>query len=449
VLLALGTVLVLVVAMALLDRAGPRAPARLAAGGTAPSGAWLCPHGGSDMTVTIFLANPGPETVTARLTRLGATEPGSSERYDVAAGTTLGIEDVPSDREAATYVEYFGGWIGAGWVSSTGEGVAAEPCAPDAGRNWFLADGTTQLDEEAFVIVANPFATPAVMDVVLYTADQAPVRNADWTDLVVPARRSVSLHLNSSLKGEPVVAAALEVSVGRVAAASLGVSDRTKIRSSLGWTEPATGATFPLLQGSGQTELLLLSAGQASIRFGATVLSERQPIPAGGLTEQEHGPAAARAYAVPVEPGPAAIRLFTIDGAPAVAAVRALGPDEDLGATGGAVRTAASWLVLPATAGTSPTPGAVVVNDQDVDVTVTAELLPPDGGTAAAPVTLQVPSHSAAAVPPELWASAPGAAMLIRTDGGALVALAGSTSEGARGERAFALSMGVPLPHDP
>lgn len=447
VLFAFATVVLVVASMALLDRTGARAPARVATD-AAPSGAWLCPHGGSDMSVALFLANPGPATVTARLTRLGAKQPGSPERYDVAAGTTLRIEDVPSEREAATYVEYFGGWIGAGWVSSTDDGVAAEPCAPDAARSWYLADGTTLLGEEAFLVVANPFAAAAVMDVVLYTADQAPVRNAEWTDLVVRARRSISLHLNTRVKGETVVAAALEVSVGRVVAASLGVSDRTKIRSTLGWTEPTSDATFPLMQGSGQTELLLLSAAQGSIRFGATVLSEEQPRPAGGLTEQEHGPAAARAYAIPVDPGPAGIHLFTLDDASAVGALRALGPGEDSGATAGAATTSDSWLVLPATAGGSSTPGAVVVNNGDVDVEVTAELLAPEDGTAAAPLTVQVPAHSAAAVPTEFWASAPDAAMLIRAEEGAVVALAASTSQAAGGGGAFALSMGVPLPDE-
>jgi hypothetical protein len=446
VLLALGMVIVIVTAMALLDRTGTQTPARLAAG-EAASGAWLCPHGGSDMSVALSLANPGPTTVTARVTRLGSKRAATPERFEVAAGTTLQIENVPSEREAATYVEYFGGWIGVGWVASTDEGVAAEPCAPDAARSWYLPDGTTLLGEEAFVIVANPFAAAAVMDVVLYTADQAPIRDSEWTDLVVPARRSMSLRLNTRAKGEPVVGVALEVSVGRVAAASLGVTDRTKIRSTLGWTQPATDATFPLMQGSGQTELLLLSAAQGTIRFGATVLSEEQPRPAGGLTEQEHGPAAARAYAIPVDPGPTSIHLFTLDDAPVVGALRALGQGQDFGATAGAVAPSDSWLVLPATSGGSSTLGAVLVNDGAVDMVATVELLPSEGGTAPAPVMVQVPAHSAAAVPPEFWGSAPEAALLIRTEGGGLVALATSTSQGAGDAgAAFALSVGVPLP---
>jgi hypothetical protein len=443
-----ASVVILVAAMLLLDRAGPRAPAPLARGGE-PSGAWLCPHGGAtDLSIQLYLANPGAETVTARITRLGSEPAAPPEGYEIEPGSTLRIDQVPPDRGAATYVEYFGGWIGAGWVSSTGSGVAAEPCTPDAARNWYLADGTTQLDEEAYVIVANPFAAAAVMDVVIYTADEAPIRDSAWTDLVVPARRSIPLRLNSRIKGETVVAVVLEVSVGRVAAAALGIGDGAQVRSTLGWTEPTTGATFPLMQGSGQTELLLLSAAQRSIRFGATVLSEQQPRPAGGLTEQEHGPASAGAYAIPVDSGPGAIQLFTLEDAPVVGALRALGPGEDFGATAGAVTASDSWLVFPASSGVSPTPGAVVVNGGDADVVATVELLPPVGGTAAAPVTVQVPAHSAVAVPPELWVLAPEAALLIRTDGGAVVALAASSSRGEGDTQAFALSMGVVSPRE-
>jgi len=149
-----------------------------------------------------------------------------------------------------------------------------------------------------------------------------------------------------------------------------------------------------------------------------------------------------------VDPGPVAIALFTLEEAPVVGALRALGPGEDLGSTAGAAVGSDSWLLLPAVSRASSTPGAVLVNDADVDVVATVELLPREGGTAAPPVTVRVSAHSAAAVPPELWASAPGAALLVRSAGGPLIALAASTSPGAGGAEAFALSMGVPLPHE-
>jgi hypothetical protein len=366
----------------------------------------------------------------------------------VPAGTTVRVDLSPEGRGAATSVEFFGGWIGVGWVSFTDEGVAAEPCAAEASRRWYLADGSTGLGEEAYVVVANPFSAAAVLDVVLYTADRAPIRSSDWTDLVVPGRRSLALHLNMHVKGEPVVATTLEVSVGRVAAASLVVSDRTTVRSALGWTDPVTAATFPSIMGSGQTELLLLSTAQASIRFGATTLSEDQPRPAGGLTEQEHGPAVARAYAIPEDVGPTAVRLFTLEGASMAGALRARGPGEDLGSTAGATDASEAWVVFPASAGTASDPGAVLVNDGDIDVVATVELLPREGGTAGTPVTVRVPAHSAAAVSPALWVADPGSAMLVMADG-PVVALAASTSPRSRDADAFALSMGVPLPHPP
>ena len=444
-LFALGSVVVLAAALIWLDRTGPAAPAPLSAG-SAPSGEWICPHGGGrDLSVALFLANPGQDTVAARVTPLSSAEPAGPTVTDVPAGTTVRIDLPQGDRGSATSVEFFGGWIAAGWVSFTADGVAAEPCAAEASQRWYLADGSTDLGEESFVVVANPFSAPAVLDVALYTADRPPVRDSAWTDLVVPAERSVALHLNTKVKGEPVVAATLEVSVGRVAAASLVESDRSTVRSALGWTETGTERLFPVMAGSGQTELVVLSTSSGSIRFGATALSEDQPRPAGGLTEQEHGPASARAYATPQGTGPAAVRVFSLEGASIAGAVRALGPGTDLGATGGAGAAAEGWVLLPASVRGAAEPGAVLVNDGDIDVVATVEALPVEGGSAAVSVTVRVPAHAAAAVPADLWAASPGSALVVHADG-PLVALAAGTSPGPRGAEAFALSLGIALP---
>jgi hypothetical protein len=48
-------------------------------------------------------------------------------------------------------------------------------------------------------------------------------------------------------------------------------------------------------------------------------------------------------------------------------------------------------------------------------------------------------------VPPDLWATAPGSALVVRADG-PILALSAATSPGSRDAEAFALSMGVPLP---
>ena len=151
---------------------------------------------------------------------------------------------------------------------------------------------------------------------------------------------------------------------------------------------------------------------------------------------------------MPTGAGPTAVRLFTLGGAPVAGALRVRGPGVDLGVTAGAVAASDAWIVLPATAQTPAVPGAVLANDTATDVAATIELLPHEGDLAAASITVQVPAHGAAAVPSDLWASAPGSALLIRADG-PLVALAATTSPGSPDSDAFALSMGVPLPHEP
>ena len=123
------------------------------------------------LSVALFLANPGPATVTARVTSLGAQAPPAPTSLDVPAGSTVRVNLPSGDRGAATSVEFFGGWVGAGWVAFTDGGVAAEPCAPEASQRWLLADASTELGEVSSVIVANPFSSPAVLDAVLYTAD--------------------------------------------------------------------------------------------------------------------------------------------------------------------------------------------------------------------------------------------------------------------------------------
>jgi hypothetical protein len=443
---AAGTVVAVGAALALLDAAGPRTP-RQAAGARAPSGAWVCPHGGGDgWTASVFLANPGRAPVAARVTSLGDRAPDAPTPVDVPPGRTVAVPADAREPGGSTYVEFFGGWIGAGWTASAGRaGGSAEPCAADSGRRWLVVDGSTQQADDAFLVVANPFATSAVIDVGVHSPDRAPVRPSDWTDLVVRPGRSIALRLDSQIEGEPVAAADVEASVGRVVAGSVVVTDGSRIRSALGATAPRAGSILPVVGGSGQAELLVLSIADRSIRIAATELSDEPPRPAGGLTEREQGPLAAAPYAVPVDGGPSAIRLFVLGGDAAASALRALGPGGDLGSTSGTSMPASAWIVFPALASPSAERSIVLVNDGDASAVATLELLPGETGAATAPVTVDVPAHGAAAVPPAFLASAAGSAVLLRSAGGPVTALSASASPGD-GDGSYALSLGVPVP---
>ena len=451
---AVGTVVAVAAALTLLDRAGPPPPAA-AGGGAAPSGAWICPHGGGeDWDVSVFLANPGPTPVIARVTGLSDRAPEAATKVEVPPESTVPVPAVADVRSAATYVEYFGGWVGAGWVAASdpaGEGLAAEPCASEASRRWFLPDGSTQIDEHAFIVIANPFDATAVLDAAVFTTDRAPIRDEEWTDLVLRPHRSVALHLNDHVKGEAVTAAEIEVSVGRVVAGSLDVTGGTRIRSALGSTAASSGAILPEIRGSGQSELLVLSVADQTIRFGATALTQDLPRPADGLTDTDHPPQAARAYPVQVSSGPTAVRPFVLDAGDAVTALRVLGPRDDLGSTAGTSTPAASWLVFPALIGSSAEPAIVLTNDGEVASVATVEILPREGGTATTPITVDVQAHGTAAVPPEFLASAPGSAILVRaTEPIVALSAAAAAGDGRRDDAgAFALSMGVAVPQTP
>jgi hypothetical protein len=445
---SVATVVAVALALILLERAGPRSPSA-AVHGRAVSGAWICPHGGGgDRVVSLYLANPGPSTVSARITGLAGRSPEPSTAFEVPGGATVRVPVTADVQGAGTYVEYFGGWIAAGWVESAGaEGLAAEPCAAEAATRWWLPDGTTELGEDAYLVITNPFEAQAVLDVVIYSPERAPVRDSEWTNLVVRPRRSISLRINDKVQGEAVTAAEIDVRVGRVAVASNGVTKDGGLRSALGWTQTSTSGVFPVIGGAGSMQLLVLSPGERSIRFGATELSSEPPRPAGGLTEQDHGPFAATAYPIEIGSGPTGIELFTLDGARVAGAVRAIGAGDDRGATGGAVEPAPDWVVLPSVAGASGEPALALVNDGDRDAVVHLEILAREGGAAAAPVTVEVPAHGAAAAPPAFLASAPGSAVLVRSDV-PIVALGAASVETRRGA-GFALSMGAALPRTP
>jgi hypothetical protein len=154
---------------------------------------------------------------------------------------------------------------------------------------------------------------------------------------------------------------------------------------------------------------------------------------------------------VEVGSGPTAIRPFFLDGADAVTALRVLGPRDDLGSTAGTSTPAGSWLVIPGLIGSGPEPAMVLVNDGEAASVATLEILPREGGTAAAGVTVDVPAHGTAAVPPAFLASAPGSAIVVRATQ-PIVALSVASAGGGGGRDeggAYALSMGLAVPQTP
>jgi hypothetical protein len=432
-------------------RLGPATPDQ-AASGSAPSGAWFCPHGGGkDWTATLTLAVPGSVGATVRITSMTADGAPAAKTIDVPASSELRVPVPATDRSSSTYVEYFGGWVAAGWVAQGGAGeigVGAEPCAPQPSRTWFLSDNTTERGQQAYAVVMNPFGVDAVFDVTLYTADRDPIRSSRWTDLSLRAHHSVALPIGSSqvgALGEAAVMAQIEVTSGRVAAASLGIGKAGGIRSAIGATHTSAQVFLPVAAGAGQSQLQVAVPGATAVTYGATLLSKQPSRPLEGLLSSRLAPGAAELSPV-ITVGPSVVEVATRGSGRLVAALRAVGVGHDTASTAGSDVTAGSWIVLPTVAGEPSVPGMVLANPSDRPAVVTLHLLAERGASPADDVTVTVPAASAIGVPADFLASAPEAAVSVRSDGPGVVALGASTSLGTLGRSVYALAIGVVVP---
>lgn len=429
------------------DRIGPAAPAPAEAA-SITSSAWVCPHGGGPRwDGVISLANPGTEPVRARLTGLSAEPPEGPDVVTVEPGSVVLHPTSAAGRESATYVEVFDGWLATGWMVRAADpdtGLSVEPCTPEAGGNWFTTEPSTEDGEEAFLIVANPFAADAVFDVVLFSPDNPPLRDPDWSDLVLKAGRSVALPISRKVLGEEAVGATVQTKVGRVAVATLGVTEGGGVRGVLGTPVTRSQWHLPTRAGAGQSSVVSFVPSDRGVRFGARLLSQREPQAAGDLVDAQQQGATTRLAPV-VTRGPSSVVVTTVAEGSIVAALRSQGQSADDAATGGTAVTVPAWVVLPTVADEPSSPGIVVENPGPAPVTVTLRLLPVDATGPTRETTFQLGPTATAGAPDGFFDGAPQAAVLVSASG-PVVAAGASTSAGVRGISLYAIAIGLPVP---
>lgn len=418
-------------------------------GAAAPSGAWFCPHGGGpDWSVTIELANPGAEPVHVRLTRMNQGKPSTAADITLQPGQTGAVPVVAEDRGSGTLVEYFGGFVAAGWVSHPGSdasGVAAEPCTPTAGDRWLLPDASTLENDQAFVVVMNPFASTAVFSLTVYTDKSEPIRTEDWTDVVLKPFHVRAFRLNAKALGYDSVSTVVDASVGRIAAASLNLTTTGGIRSTLGYfgRAPST-VVLPAGFDQGRTALSVLSASTDRIQLTGDLLEHDSSQPVAGLADSSPPGESSRSFPATTN-GPSAI-VLTARGDGVAVARRTFGVATDQGGTLGAVPSAA-WIVLPTVVGAPNHPGLVLANPGPGPAEVTLTYLPGlEAGSAPGPVTVTIPPGRAIQGPKEFVGASPGSAILAIASSGTFVPAGASYSLGREGFATYAVAIGVPIP---
>jgi Family of unknown function (DUF5719) len=414
------------------------------------SGAWFCPHGGGPQgwDVQLQVANPGTRTATIRVRPLGNDNPGEPETLEVEPGAFVRVPVPGDDRGSASVVEWFGQWVAVGWLADAGgeeTGVAAEPCGSAAGDRWLLPDGVTETeDDEAYLVVMNPFAREAVFSVTLL-GRREPVQHSSTTDVALRPFRSTAFRLGGILSGEPTVAAVVDVSVGRVAAASLGLTVSGGIRSALGYLgTPPANLTFPGGGDAGRTQLPVMNASSTleggRVSVNGEILGKGQPPQAfAGLAESSLPPMSARTFPATTSV-PSSVRV-TVSGQRMAAVRRTFGTVSDQAAVTGA-EPASSWVVLPTVAGSPSHPGLFLANPGTEPAEVTLSFLSPGPDQQ---VTVTVPPRSTAEAPDRFLSVAPEVGVLATAESGTFIPASASYSLGLEGFAGFAVALGIPI----
>jgi len=439
----------------------------------APSGAWYCPHGGGKgWTGTVTISNPGDTDVTVRVRSMSRHGDRPAEAATVPAGSRLDVEVPATTREAATEVEYFGGWVAAGWVTVAhgtppepgsepsptpgptespgtpgGEsgspaeqaieaGVAADSCASAAGRTWYLADGTTIEGQEDYVVVMNPFGSEASFHLQLV----AEAREVSGGEITVPGGQSRAIHVNELALGDQTVAAVVTADLGRVVAASLGVNDGGGVRSDIGVQTTVEDPVAPGAGDAGATEIPFLNTAKVGVNYGVDFLNDegrRIALPPG----QKIPPNAARTETLTAT-GPGAVALTTGGDAPLALARRTLGIRGDQGSTP-ALAPATAWLLTSPASGPFDTARIALANLGTEPVTVTLTGLTPTGPAPGDPVSVTIPPDSSLPAEAAFLNGHAQASVVAVSDGGSFVVVMTATARQGAG---YAVSSGVPIP---
>lgn len=443
------------------------APARSALA----SGAWYCPHGGGEgWRAWVVAANPGEAPAPVRLTTNVAGAPPQVTEHTLDPGTSRHLEVSAPQMASASVLEFFGTPVAVGMVAvppAPGGGVTAEPCAPRASSRWYIAEASTLRGEDAHLVVHNPFASEAVVEVAL-TAGGAQIRQGRLKGVVLSPGEVKAVALDELALGEVALTATVTALLGRVSAAGVTLTPGG-VRSVLGVPEPARHWMLPGPVEATKGQLVISAPGDRQVPFSAVGRDADSEKPLIDLELLQ--PSTAASFEVP---GQEWIVVQADGPEPLVAARRASlepppPPQEkkrpkrdrqnrdrrgqqrdrdraqeeeplspvDQGATAGVPSAGDGWVVLPP-AGPEGGPTVLLLhNPGSAQVQVTVTLLGP-AGPVGDPQAIRVPGAAAARL--ELPSDAPVTAV-VRAESGSVTA-----AQVLLAAAAFALSSGVPLP---
>ncbi len=138
---------------------------------------WYC-VGGSGAAdgpapATVELLNRGDTATDAVLTAVGDDGTSSTRAVPLAPRTRVEVPltQLSAARSVALTVEAPGGDVTAAQRITTPSGTSSAPCTSRAADQWYLAGGSTDRGAEEEIVVYNPFADAATVDVTYFLPD--------------------------------------------------------------------------------------------------------------------------------------------------------------------------------------------------------------------------------------------------------------------------------------
>ncbi len=188
------------------------------------TGSWFCPgaervSGGGPQVV---MANTTSEMVTVSLTVMTndrSAKPVTARKdiapYAAASVSLVALQPAGSFVSALVEVPGGGGQVEQKVVDPAGDSVVG--CSNAASATWYFADGFTQANSSDLLAITNPAPGLAIVDVELATGSQS-LKPSALQGLPIPAKSVTVVRVQDYLKNEPVVAASITATRGRVVA---------------------------------------------------------------------------------------------------------------------------------------------------------------------------------------------------------------------------------------
>jgi len=244
-------------------------------GGTAALGAADNGEYGGDVVAT----NPGETAATGTVTILTIDRDPVVVPFSIEprSQSTIDLDEIVTANYVSAVVEVDRVEVAVEQRSLHPAGDVLSPCANTTSSEWYLADGFTASDSDLRLLMSNPYLSPAIVDITISTA-QGPRSPSELQGYVIPPRSLRVLNLEEAgFRDEPVVAASVLATSGRILVAKdqhfLG-SGRLGHVTSLG--APALGDEWWFAdgeKGEGVTErLVIFNPTEADVEADVIVL---------------------------------------------------------------------------------------------------------------------------------------------------------------------------------